>query len=98
MKVETNSKKPKVKVITVQRDYEDITIRIPEISQSIAQEINADETPFWVANIHLDHYDAKALAYNLLSKCAKIEKIKEFCECGLEYNRIKLCRVCDNDE
>jgi len=90
-----NSSSRKNKEIKVGTNEDnDIVIRIPNIKESLAKDIESDPIGY-IANITLDYFEARSLAYTILAKVCHIEKDMLLCDCGREKNCV--CPVCNDD-
>lgn len=73
---------------------EDIVIRIPMAKAEIVSDVESMKN-LYVANITLDYFEARSLAYTILAKVCHIEKDMLLCDCGREKNCV--CPVCEDD-
>ena len=83
--------KQEIKVCTKDND---IVISIPMSDPIISLDVRS--TPnIYMANITLDPFEARSLAYTILAKVCHIEKSMLLCDCGREKNCV--CPVCEDD-
>jgi len=79
-------------VIKVTKQDEDIILHMENIKPYA---ITMGQLPKIDANITLDYFEARSLAYTILAKVCHIEKDMLLCDCGREKNC--LCPVCEDD-
>jgi len=84
-------------VIKVTKQDEDIILHMENIKPYaiIPSPDTLHQLPKVDANITLDYFEARSLAYTILAMVCHIEKDMLLCDCGREKNCV--CPICEDD-